>query len=212
MAQGGRLLYRSPPRLRALGLEEVGERGGGTWLASAVPAALSPGCGAVSPLSKCNKFNKAPLLPLAQATPKDTLLPGDPRWELMHCQSCRLEWPEGHPSQDAQCAPRKGNLSFSPWPPPPWSRAHTHRPTRVRVHRRGRPPGLRPHLGRPAGKDGPGRGSPNSGDSRALHPGPLPPHTPAPAPRDSRADPRRSRSRRPPSVSTPSVAARFASL
>lgn len=82
----------------------------------------------------------------------------------------------GHSGRGARCAPHESSLPLPGWPLPPGSQARTHRPPRVRAHRRGRPPGLRPHLGRPAGKDGPGRGSPNSRDCRPRHPGPLPPH------------------------------------
>lgn len=127
-------------------------------------------------MSKCNKLNKAPFRPLVQAALKDTVLPQNACWKQMHCQFSRLEWSEGHPAQAVQCAPTESSLPLPRWPLPPWSQAHTHRPPRVRVHRRERPPGLRPHLGRPAGKDGPGRGSPNSGDRRSRHPGTLPPH------------------------------------
>lgn len=194
------------------GLEEVG---GGGRRDQAGPRRCpqpSPGCGDVSLLSKCNMLNKAPLLPLAQGALEDTLLPWDAGWELMHCQFSRLEWPKRPSDRAAQCTPHESSLAFPRWPLPPWSQARTHRPPRVRAHCRGRPPGLRPQLGRPAGKDGPGRESPNSGDRRPRHPGTLPPHALAPAPRDSRADPCRSRSRRRPGVSTPSAAAGFESL
>lgn len=126
----------------------------------------------------------------------------------MHCQFFRLGWPDPRAGQ-FQCVPHETSLPLPGLPLPPWSLARTHRPPRVRAHRRGRPPGLRPHLGRPAGKDGSGRESPNSGDCRPRHPDPLPPHalarlpgipalTPAaPSPAGARA----SQFRRPPPLS-----------
>lgn len=157
------------------GLEEVGGGGRSDQAGPRRCPQPSPGCGDVSLLSKCNMLNKAPLLPLAQAALEDTLLPWDAGWELMHCQFSQLEWPKGHPGQAAQCTPHESSLVLPRWPIPPWSQARTHRPPRVRVHRRGRPPGLRPHLGGRRGKTGRGGRAPTPETADLTTPAPCRP-------------------------------------
>lgn len=162
-------------------------------------------------MSKCNKLNKAPLLQLAMATPKGYTVARDDGWERMHCQFSWLEWPEGQRGRAAQCAPTKIANSFPaghsrPGPRPALT-GHLESGLIAGAARRGSDS----TWGGRRGKDGPGRGSPNSRDCRPRHPGSLPPHALAPAPQDSRADPCRSRSRRRPGVSTPLAAFRFES-
>lgn len=144
---------------------------------------------------ECTKSDKASLRPLAQAAPKDTRC----RRERMACQPS----PPGGPGGAQRASPGWPLLRGYCRPAP----AGTHRPPPVRAHRRGRPPGLRPRVGKPAGKDGPGRGTRTPGRG-AGHPGSCPARS-GPA---SRADPCRSRSRRRPSVAVPQAPTRFPSF
>lgn len=131
-------------------LQELKEVGGREWEKARGARSQSPGCCAAFLLSKCNKSNKVSLQPLAQAASKGTLLPRTNGVSILPARG----------AQEEPRAPRQG-CPFFHWhylPDP----ARTYRPPPVRAHRRGRPPGLRPGVGRPASKDGPRRRNSNS--------------------------------------------------